>query len=238
MWHSEFVPYRNQQKQLGDLPAHSQELLDRIRLSAERALNDGPCWLRTCYDPSSEDAWTQIQDHIDTRILFPPTVYNDSSLYNFGSNWQKIFLRAPQLLDNKRSFEDYERDVKETLEEGINDERMDPQIAEESGYDPAEDLNPWPCFYSEYHFHLVVRYMHVVDERTLASEGPDAGTVLVIWFDECGRAIRYYRQEAKEAAQLTGLEPSQLKDLPPWDYAEIGESYQWGAPFGPPYVTV
>ncbi|KAJ5949229.1 hypothetical protein N7454_000813 [Penicillium verhagenii] len=231
-------PYRNKQRQLGDLPAHSQELLDRIRLPAERTLQDGPCWLRTCYDPSSEDAWNQIQDHIDTRIPIPPNVYNDPSLYDFGSHWEKIFLRAPQLLDNKRSVENYERDVKEALEDGINDESTDAQNAEKEGYDPVENLNPWPCFYSEYHFYLVVRYMYVVDERTLASEGPDAGTVLVIWFDECGRAIRYYREEAKEAAELTGLSPSELKDLPSWDHAEIGESYQWGARFGPPYVMV
>lgn len=138
-------------------------------------MNDGPCWLRTYYGPSSENAWAQIQEYIDSMILLPPAVYNDLALYNFGSNWEKIFLRAPQLLDNKRSFEDYERNVREALEEGIESESTDPQDAEEEGYDPVEDLNPWICFYSEYLFRLALSRMHVVDERTLASEGPDAG---------------------------------------------------------------
>ncbi|KAJ5701331.1 hypothetical protein N7488_008879 [Penicillium malachiteum] len=230
-------PYRNQQRKIGDLPTHSQEFLDRIRLPAERSLNDGPCWIRTFYDPSSDDAWAQIQEYIDTSILLPPTVYNDLLLYNFGSNWEKIFLRAPQLLDNKSSVEDHEEYIKEALEEGIESENMDAEDAEEEGYDSEGDIDPWICFYSEYLFRLAVRRMHVVDKRTLASKGPDAGTVLVIWFDECGRVIRYYREEAREAVRVTDLDPCYAKDHPCWEYVEIGESYQWGAPLGPPYST-
>lgn len=60
----------------------------------------------------------------------------------------------------------------------------------------------------------------------------------MIWFDECERAIRYYREEAHEAAEIAGLDPCYLKDHACWDNAEIGESFQWGAPLGPPYNTV
>ncbi|KAJ5150880.1 uncharacterized protein N7482_010132 [Penicillium canariense] len=233
-------PYRNQKRRLEgrsirDLPLYSQELLDRIRLPAERDLNDDPCWLRTYYDPSSEDSWGQIQDYIDTKIGGPVTVYNDSSLYNFGSNWEKIFLRAPQLLDNTCLFEEYEEYVEEALEEGIESESGDAQHAGENGYDPVEDENPWICFYSEYLFRLAAGHIYIVDEKTLASEGPDAGTVLVMWYDECGRAIRYYREEAMHAAEIANLAPCYLKDYACWDNAEIGESYEWGAPLGPPY---
>ncbi|KAF3392434.1 hypothetical protein F1880_008902 [Penicillium rolfsii] len=226
-------PYRNQQRRLGKrsvqaLPVPSQELLDRIRLPAERDLNDNPCWLRTCYDPSTEGSWARIQDYIDNMVGGSVTVFNDSSLYNFGTNWEKIFLRVPQLLDNTCSFEEYKENVQEALEEGIESEEMDPQLAEESGYDPEEDCNPWICFYSEYLFCLVAGHIYIVDEKTLASEGPDAGTVLIVWYDECGRATRYYREEAMHAAEIANLSRCYLKDRACWDNAEIGESYEWG----------
>ncbi|PYH33397.1 uncharacterized protein BO87DRAFT_407599 [Aspergillus neoniger CBS 115656] len=217
-------PYRNQQRRLEKrsvrgLPVPSQELLARIRLPAERDLNEDPCWLRTCYDPSTEGLWARIQDYIDTKVGGPVTVFNDSSLYNFGSNWEKIFLR----------------NVQEALEEGIESDETDPHRAEESGYDPEEDGNPWICFYSEYLFRLAAGHIYVVDEKTLASEGADAGTVLIIWYDECGRAIRYYREKAMHAAEIANLDPCYLKERACWNNAEIGESYKWGAPLGPPY---
>lgn len=218
-----------------DLPSHSQELLDCIRIPAERDLNDDPCWLRTYYDPSSEDSWAQIQDYIDTKIGGRVTVYNDLSLYNFGSNWEKVFLRAPQLLDNTCLFEEYQEYIEEALEEGIEFESTDPQRAKEDDYDPVEDENPWICFYSEYLFRLTAGRIHIVDEKTLASKGPDAGTVLVMWYDECGRAIRYYREKSMHAAEIANLAPCYLKDYACWDNAEIGEYYEWGAPLGPPY---
>ncbi|KAI2832820.1 hypothetical protein CBS133816_1100 [Aspergillus niger] len=213
----------------------SRELLDRIRLPAERGLNENPYWLRTCYGPSTEGSWARIQDYIDTKVVGPATVFNDSSLYNFGSNWEKIFLRVPQLLDNACLFEEYEENVQEALEEGIESEETDPQRAKESGYDPEEDGNPWVCFYSEYLFCLAAGHIYIVDEKTLASEGPDAGTVLIIWYDECGRAIRYHREKAMHAAEIANLNPCYLKERACWNNAEIGESYKWGAPLGPPY---
>ncbi|PWY79955.1 hypothetical protein BO83DRAFT_355202 [Aspergillus eucalypticola CBS 122712] len=233
-------PYRNQQRKLEkrsvrDLPVPSQELLNRIRLPAERYLNEDPCWLRTCYDPSTEGSWARIQDYIDTKVGGSVTVFNDSFLYNFGSSWEKIFLRVPQLLDNTCLFEEYEENVQEALEEGLESDETDPHRAEESGYDPEEDGNPWICFFSEYLFRLAAGHIHIVDEKTLASEGADAGTVLIIWYDECGRAIRYYREEAMHAAEIANLDPCYLKERACWNNAEIGESYKWGAPLGPPY---
>ena len=54
-------------------------------------------------------------------------------------------------------------------------------------------------------------HIYIVDEKTLASEGPDAGTVLIIWYDECGRAIRSYREKAMHAAEIANLDPCYLK---------------------------
>ncbi|KAJ5928250.1 hypothetical protein N7466_007206 [Penicillium verhagenii] len=236
-------PYRMQQEGLRkqsvrELPPHSQDLLDRIRLPTERNLKGDTCWLRTYYDPSSEVSWAQIQNYIDSMIVIPPKVYNDSSLYNFGSNWEKIFLRAPQLLDSDDLFEEYEEYIQEALEGRIERESGDAQRAEEDGYDPVEDENPWICFFAQYLFRLVRGRIYIVDETSFATEGPDAGTVLVVWYDECGREIRYYREEAMQAAEMANVDLCYINEHACWTNAEIGESYEWGAPLGPPYSMV
>ena len=105
--------------------------MDRIRLPAERDLNEDPCWLRTCYDPSQKARGPGFKITSIPRSVGPATVFNDSSLYNFGSNWENIFLRAPQLLDNTCLFEEYEENVQEALEEAIESDETDPQRAEE-----------------------------------------------------------------------------------------------------------
>ena len=113
-------PYLDQQRRLKGrpllgLPPHTQELLDRIRQpSTKRLLANGPYWLCTYYESSSKDSWAKIQSHIKGK-LGRPTICNDFSLYNFGSNWAKTFLRLPQLLDNTCPAEDYEEDAQEAL---------------------------------------------------------------------------------------------------------------------------
>lgn len=196
---------------------------------------DGPYWLRTCYEPFSEESWTEIQSHLEGKFRRPP-IYNDLSLYNFGSNWEKIFLRLPQLLDNTCSVEEYEEDAEEALQAGIEAESFDPQVAKESGYNPVEDENPWVNFYSDYHMQLVAGRIHIVDAITLAS-GPDIGTVLVVWFDQCGRAIRYSREELEDASDIANVSNIMLNEFGCWANAQIGQSYEWGAPLGPPYAT-
>lgn len=91
-----------------------------------------------------------------------------------------IFLRLPQLLDNTWTVAEYEKDLHQSLHAVIEGEAFDAQGAEESGYDPEKDANPWPGFYSDYHMSLVIQRIHVVDATTLASEGSTIRTVLVI----------------------------------------------------------
>lgn len=132
-------PYFDQHRRLKDrsvlaLPPHSQELLDRVRQpSTECILIDEAYWVRTCYESSSEEYWAEIQSHLNAK-LGRPAICNDPSLYNFGSYWEKIFLRLPQLLDIYSSAEEYENDTQEGLHAGIEAEDMDAQIAEENGY--------------------------------------------------------------------------------------------------------
>ncbi|KAJ5946734.1 hypothetical protein N7454_003573 [Penicillium verhagenii] len=227
-------PYYHQQIGLGDLPTHSQELLNRIRLPTERlpVTDFKPYWLRTCYKPESEEAWTKIQSELEFNFGDLPPIYNDPALYNFGNNWEKIFLRTPQLLRNTCLAEEYEDDVAEALQEGIEAEKFD----EEEDSD-SEDAMPWMTFYSEYLWRLSAGRIYIVDATTLASNSKDrnAGKVLVVWYDECGRGIRYYRQELDKAVDETGLFDYILRDRACWENAEICESYEEGAPLGPPY---
>ncbi|KAL4745603.1 hypothetical protein BDW72DRAFT_211157 [Aspergillus terricola var. indicus] len=214
-------PYRNrdQDRQLSE---QERELLDRVRQpSAERLpVGTGP-WLRTCYGPSTEAAWSAILVELEGSIS-NARIYNDASLYDFESHWEKIFLRVPQLLEYRYPLSEYEDETQEALSEAIEDHGLDPEKARESGYDPDEDANPWPISYSNYHMLLAMGRIHVVDATTLASEGRDAGKVLIVWFDECGRTIRYVREVLDEAHGC-------------WVTAKIGTSYQWGQPQGPPY---
>ncbi|KAL2811854.1 hypothetical protein BJX63DRAFT_443826 [Aspergillus granulosus] len=204
-------PYENrdQDRQLSE---QERELLDRVRQpSAERLpVRTGP-WLRTCYGPSTEAAWSAIQDNLEGSIS-NARIYNDASLYNFEPHWEKIFLRAPQLVDYRYPLGDYEDETQEALSEAIEDHGLDPEKARESGYDQDEDANPWPIFYSK-----------------LPRE------VLIVWFDECGRTIRYVREALDEAVEMASLPNYMLNEHDCWVNAKIGKSYRWGQPQGPPY---
>lgn len=190
-------------------------------------------WLRTCYQTSSDAAFSRIETHVLQKCGIEP-ILNDASLYNFGPDWQRIFLLMPQLLESEPAGE-YESRVKEALDSGIEAEAEDAELAEEDGYDPTEDGLPWPCFYGPYHMALIMGRIYIIDAKTLASEGRNAGKVLAVWFDECGRVIRSYRQRVDDAAAYHCLDDCYLTEHDCWANATIGKEYQWGASLGPPY---
>jgi hypothetical protein len=160
---------------------------------------------------------------------------DDASQYDFGSNWAKVFLRMPQLLESSESAEEYETSVKEALDSGIEAEAGDAEQAEMDGYDPEEDALPWPLFYDEYHMALIMGRIYIIDAKTFAEEGRNAGKVLAVWFDECGRVIRSYRQTVEDAASYVNLDDCYLTEHGCWANARIGKDYEWGGPLGPPY---
>lgn len=207
-------------------------LLNRIRLPAERlpVTDFNPYWLRTYYGHESEEAWNKIQRELEFNFGTPPPIYNDPALYNFGDNWEMIFLRTPQLLRNTCPAEEHEEFVDEALQEGIEAEKL-----EEDQECDSEDEMPWMTFYSEYLWRLSAGRIYIADAKTLASKGRNAGKILVVWYDVCGRGIRYYRQELDQAVEESGLFDYILRDRSCWENAEICESYEEGAPLGPPY---
>lgn len=153
-----------------------------------------------------------------------PSLFTDSTLYNFGAEYERIFLRMPQLLESAKSVAEYEEETQRTLQEGIEDQE-----------DEGENANPWEISFEEYHFELIMGHMYVADTTTFASEGPDAGKLLLVWYDECGRTIRSTRLTLREAADMALLSNAEINDWPCWVHGDIGQSYQWGQWLGPPY---
>lgn len=77
--------------------------------------------------------------------------------------------------------------------------------------------------------------VHIVDAITLVLGGSNAAIVLVMWFDQCGRAIRHSRQPLEDALEIAIVSDAMLKENSCWANVHIGQSYEWGAPLGPPY---
>jgi hypothetical protein len=145
-------------------------------------------------------------------------ILNDPTLYDFGADWHKIFLRIPQLLEFQGSADGYNKRLQKTLQEVLDDE----------GEDSEEDKDD----YTVYHWTLVVGQIHVVDGTTLATEGRNAGKVRIVFYDECGRVVRSYRAEVDEAADITSVDNYILNEHGCWVHGRIGKDYKWGAPLG------
>lgn len=145
---------------------------------------------------------------------------NDASLYDYGADWQKIFLRMPQLLECLGSADEYEELVQAKIEEGNAANAVDPAV-------------PFTHHYADYHMALTIGCIHIFDAEAFASEH-HALRPLVVWYDECGRIVRFSRETFNflmEPAPCPGLD---LADDDSWIFAKIGEFYRCGAPLGPP----
>jgi hypothetical protein len=92
---------------------------------------------------------------------------------------------------------------------------------------------------------MVIGRIQVIDRITLASasegqgtntaDAADAGKVLIVWYDACGRVVRSYREIVNNAADITAVDNAILDDNPCWLNGEVGVNYRWGAALGPPY---
>ncbi|KAL4793376.1 hypothetical protein BDV19DRAFT_229350 [Aspergillus venezuelensis] len=63
----------------------------------------------------------------------------------------------------------------------------------------------------------------------------DAGKVMVVWFDECGRIVRYSRESVLEVAECVNLSKGKMDDYGCWVNGRIGREYLWEESLGPPY---
>jgi hypothetical protein len=103
---------------------------------------------------------------------------NDASRYDFGDNWERVFMRMPQLLEKWRVDAQVYR---QRVQQALMDVRRRDEEEWRSGGIPT---TPTSKLYEDYHWAMQVGSLFVVDERTLSSTVPDAGTGLVVWFDD------------------------------------------------------
>ncbi|KAF7114420.1 hypothetical protein CNMCM5793_008724 [Aspergillus hiratsukae] len=199
--------------------------LERVRQPVPERIREWTPWLRTCYEPSTDAAFSRIVDRLEYQFGGQIIILNDPALYNFGPDWHKIFLRIPQLLEYWDSAEGYHERLQEALrEESDFDEELEDNIKWEDEGD-----------YLYYYWALVVGRMHIVDKTTLASEGRNAGKVRIVWFDACGRVVGSYRAELGYAADITAVDNPMLDEHSCWVHGKVGKEFNWGAPLGPPY---
>lgn len=197
-------------------------LLDRVRQPAAERFREGVPWLRTCYEPSTEAAFSSIVSRLEYQFGGQIIILNDPALYNFGPDWHKIFLRIPQLVEHWDSAEGYH-------------ERLQEALREESDLDEEwEDYSEDEDDYIMYYWAVVNGRIHIVDKTTLATEGRNAGKVRIVWYDDCGRVVRSYRAEVEEAADITVVDNYILNEHGCWLNGKVGKEYKWGAPLGPP----
>lgn len=233
-------PYRIQKEQnrltyVDDLPADSQELLQRVRQpnTGRNIVNDQLIlWLRTHYRGESEPAWDSIYHEEMTLLLEADMICNDESLYNFGPNWERIFLLRPEILETELTAAEYEEAtqlaLREMVERGANSPPDD-----SLGPDDALEMELGMSF--SYHRGRSLNRIHILDATTLASDGPDAGNTLIVFFDEFGQTVRYARENPCDSVEQTALINALLDDHACWSWANIGELYRRGHPLGPPY---
>ncbi|GAQ04643.1 hypothetical protein ALT_1964 [Aspergillus lentulus] len=202
--------YKDQQEQRGFrwsvLMPEERGILERVRQPVPERIREWTPWLRTCYEPSTEAAFSRIVDRLESQFGGQIIILNNHALYNFGPDWYKIFLRIPQLLEYWDSAEGYH-------------ERLQEALRAESDFDEErEDNITWgdEGDYLYYYWALVVGRIHIVDKTTLASEGRNAGKVRIVWFDAFGRAVRSYRVELGYAADITAVDNPMLDEHSCW----------------------
>ena len=199
-------------------------------------MEDG-VWLRTFYGPGSDAAFASL---MDSRFELPgdnQTILDKAALYDYGSSWHRIFNRLPQLLDRcQLSAEEFQENMEEAKKEAVQAEIDDREIAEESGYDPDEDGEPWPVLYECYQWAATFGFLFIVDEKTLSPSSPHSGKVRVVWFDERGRVVRHRRETSYDPSQtMAGWRDCFVREHPVWANADVGNDYAWGASLGPPF---
>lgn len=199
-------------------------------------MQDG-VWLRTYSGPGSDAVFSSMMDSRSDDPGGNQLVLDNADLYNYGTNWQHIFTRLPQLLDRlDMSAEEYQERVEEATKEALQQEIDDWEMAEANDYDPDEDATPWPRLYECYQWAVTFGFLFTIDEKALSPSSQHSGKVRVLWFDECGRVVRYNRQNAWDASNtIVGYKCCFVREHGVWMNARVGKDYDWGALLGPPY---
>lgn len=130
LWHSESVVVRYFNLD----PCNSYSKKTRAIGSCSSAKHLSVCWVIVPigFVPAMSLLFLRwllgaVQSHVKGK-LGRPAICNDSSLYELASNWEKTFLRLPQLLDNTCTVAEYEEDSQQSLQAVVEAEAFDAQV--------------------------------------------------------------------------------------------------------------
>ena len=180
------------------LPEDEQALLASIFTPAERAVAEYR-WLRTCYSDTNGSPTDQAHAsllaqsgllHIDGSDIVT-FILDDAVRYNYGPEWQKIFLRILQLVDrppyksiSPADFEAGKNTAIQEYEEQMEAENFHRDLETSSQSSDEDEYDN--LYLSAYHAASVIGTIWIADSEALLS-----GKVLLVWFDDHGRTGNY-----------------------------------------------
>lgn len=225
------------------LTEDEQALLASIFTAAERAFAEYR-WLRTCYSDANGSPTDQAHAsllaqsgllHIGGSDIVT-FILDDAARYKYDPEWQKIFLRIPQLVDrppyksiSPADFEAGKNTAIQGYEEQMEAENFhrDPETSSQS-----EDEDEYDNLYlSAYHAASVIGTIWIADSEALLS-----GKVLLVWFDDHGRTVRSLRMHPSHIQNLEAEMDNGGGAMfePLWEIAVVGDEYERGGVCGPP----
>jgi hypothetical protein len=138
-----------------------------------------PALLRTFYSTQGQETYSTLaRSAVLQNLVEEDGVWDDSTLYDFGSDWQRILLRVPELCDEER------HDLTELYSENEQSEQLG------SDYEDTETYL-WSC--------RVATRLYVADRDALESN-----QLVVYYLDVHGKALWHHRFDAGVFLEFDG----------------------------------
>ncbi|KAJ6015636.1 hypothetical protein N7540_010227 [Penicillium herquei] len=190
-----------------DITDEEKDLIARVRHPSDRQDISYTRIVRTYYGEGSAEKLEELAEEAE----YDQTIFDNAELYDAGSNdglqsLHEILTRIPQIMEEVpivaiRRAEDMREIRKEAIEH--------------------------PEFGSKYHieiFHQAAKWNHVL---IYDREADDEGDVLLVYFDDRGRILRYGRVYGAEDWQAADAMLHSGQDLMHrwWDTGDYGEDW-------------
>ncbi|KAL9599869.1 MAG: hypothetical protein Q9219_003563 [cf. Caloplaca sp. 3 TL-2023] len=204
-------------------------------------------WLRTCYSEGSDEKHEELVEPLDMYMAVDGDhrLLNDSDLYDFGADWQRVFQYIPELMTPSGwNWSYWQERQQEALREltayaerglaGVDQGLIDnltgvTQGTPAIGFQGAQlEQEVAKLLQSEVHRNHVVTWLVIEDEEAL-----ETGLVAVVFIDGHGKVVRSKRVGAGEAEQMGGFwADHSWYEISEWEDGEYGPEYQSGGSCG------
>lgn len=180
-----------------------------------------------------EDLMANID--IEIAVDKEENLLNDSSLYNYGGQWSRIFDCMPELIASPpaRGDDNWIRQLKRDNSRGTRSEGEQAAIDQAIEEFPMQQSKEiiFNIVHAQVHKAYTVNYLIVEDREALLDR-----KVLLLFLDDRGHIVRYGREEALEGELFGGAWMDGAWDeMGVWQRAQVGPDYQEGGVRGPPY---